>query len=78
MQGYQFIADFQEIDPEDRDIVDEINLGQRFAKIRSSRTREEFTEAYEANPTDFEIWQSIITKYKDRITKERISHKINN
>lgn len=68
---YLYIADFQDIDPEDRTIVSEINAGRRFAKLRSSITPAAIKQAIEEDPDTFAIWNAITTKYMQRSFREK-------
>lgn len=67
---YVMISDFQDIDPEDRQLVNEVNAGPRFAKFR---TREglagEFATKQEED--DFMLLSNLQNKYSLRASKEQ-------
>lgn len=67
---YVHIADFQEIDLEDKAIVSEINAGRRFEKFRAARTPADFGEASRLDPEASKIWGAIEGKYFQRSSKE--------
>lgn len=67
---YVRIADFQDIDPEDKAIVSEINAGRRFEKFRSARTAADFGEAGRLDPEAFTLWGSVQQKYARRTLAE--------
>ena len=68
--NYLSLADFQEIDPEDMQIVCEINTGRRFAKFR---TREGLLEGCKnADEEDaLRLFNKIVFKYYARAMKEQ-------
>ncbi len=67
---YLMISDFQDIDPEDRQLVNEVNAGPRFASLR---TREglvsRFTTKQEED--DFMIFSNLQNKYFLRSAEEQ-------
>ena len=64
------IADFQDIDPEDKTIVSDINAGRRFAKFRSAQSAADIREAIRLDPEASKIWEGIQRKYFQRAFKE--------
>jgi len=64
------IADFQDIDPEDKAIVSDINAGRRFERFRAARTAADFGEAGRLDPEAFTLWGSVQQKYSKRSLDE--------
>jgi hypothetical protein len=64
------IADFQDIDPEDKAIVSDINAGRRFERFRSARSGADFGEAGRLDPEAFKLWGSVQQKYARRTLVE--------
>jgi hypothetical protein len=64
---YMYISHFQEIDPEDRTLVTEINAGKRFEKYRSANGLE---LGLEANEPDAMIFDNMKWKYRERSNAE--------
>jgi len=67
---YRMISDFQDIDPEDRQLVNEINTGERFAKFR---TQEGLASgcANKQEEEDFMLFSNLQNKYFLRSIKEQ-------
>ena len=68
---YFYISDFQDIDPEDKAIVSEMNAGRRFEKFRAARTPAEIGEACRLDPESCKIWDAMESKYFQRSSKEK-------
>lgn len=67
---YLMISDFQEIDPEDRELVSEVNASQRFERFRSPRSADDLREACRLDPDGFKIYTEIENKYIKRASEE--------
>jgi hypothetical protein len=67
---YVMISDFQDIDPEDRQLVNEVNAGPRFAKFR---TREGLASGFanKQEEEDFMLFSNLQNKYFLRATEEQ-------
>jgi hypothetical protein len=64
------IADFQDIDPEDKMIVSDINAGREFAVFRSARSAQDIREACRLYPEKSKIWMAMQQKYSKRSLDE--------
>lgn len=72
--NFQHIAAFQEIDPEDKAVVREINIGKRFAPLRKPTSPEAIKNFFELDPEAASLWGTMTKKYLDRTIKEMESH----
>jgi hypothetical protein len=62
---HMMLSDFQDIDPEDRHLVSEINAGRRFAKFRTREGIASLANGFSSKQEeeDFTIFESMQNKY---------------